>query len=382
VTPEGSAVALFTDRFGGRPEIILRAPGRVNLIGEHTDYNDGFVFPMAIERATWVAVRRRRDRTVRVASVGHPDASFDLTALTRGGDDWAEYVKGIAWALGPASLAGWEGAFATDIPIGAGLSSSAALGVAGALAFVTVSGGAWHPADAARAAQRVENEWLGLGSGIMDQLIIATAIEGHASLIDCRTLEAAPTPLPKDVVAVILDTGTRRELVASAYDDRRAACERAARTAGVSALRDLTLIDLERVARDLEPEDLRRARHVVTENRRTVEAAKALAAGDLGRFGQLMAEAHRSIRDDFEASSDALDLMVEIAASSDGCVGARMTGGGFGGCAVALVRDEHAPAFVEEVGRRYAVASGREPRAYVTRAAAGASITLRDAGDG
>jgi galactokinase len=371
---ETDAYALFVERFGGTPDVVVRVPGRVNLIGEHTDYNDGFVLPMAIERATWVAVRPRRDRTVRIASAEHPDVSFDLDHLSRGGDDWAEYVEGIAWALGADALGGWDGAFVSDIPIGAGLSSSAALEIAAAVAFTVSSDGSWDPVGAAIAAQRCENDWMGVGSGIMDQLIVATAEAGHATLIDCRTLELSPTPLPQNVSVVILDTGTRRELVGSAYDDRRDACERAAAAAGVPALRDLDVTDLPRLAAAVDDTTFRRARHVVTENARTLEAAGALENGDAVRFGELMAASHRSLRDDFAVSSPALDIMVEIAAADAACFGARMTGAGFGGCAVALVTAEDAPSFAARIADHYAEATDHEPRVYVTGAAPGPGI--------
>ena len=374
MTAREAALALFRSRFGGDPNFFVRAPGRVNLIGEHTDYNDGFVLPMAIEQSTWIAVRGREDRLVRLASVGHPDAGFDLDSLSRGADTWAEYVKGTAWAVGAGSLRGWEGAFATDIPIGAGLSSSAALEIATARAFCAVSDNEWDAVKAARSARRVENEWMGVGSGIMDQLIIATAEADHATLIDCRSLDLSPTPLPDDLAVVILDTGTRRRLVGSAYDDRRKACERAAAAAGVPALRDLSPDDLATLSASVDTVTYRRARHVVTENDRTIEAAAALEAGDAERFGTLMAESHRSLRDDFEVSSEALDVMVDVASGLDGCIGARMTGAGFGGCAVAIVREGAAARFVEEVTDRYAAAVDHRPAAYVTRAAAGASV--------
>ncbi len=372
MTGRGGAIDLFTARFGGEPDIVIRAPGRVNLIGEHTDYNDGFVLPMAIEQATWVALRPRDDRIVRLASEGHGDVSFSLDDLVRGTDGWAEYIKGIAWAMGSAQLHGWEGAFTSDIPIGAGLSSSAALEIAGALAFTSVSGQAWDPTASALMAQRAENEWVGVSCGIMDQLIIATAEADNAMLIDCRTLGLTPAPLPGDVAIVILDTGTRRELVDSEYDDRRRACERAAEAAGVPALRDLSIDDIAGLARATDEIALRRARHVISENERTIDAASALEIGDVRHFGELMNDSHKSLRDDFEVSSDALDLMVDIATDLEGCLGARMTGAGFGGCAVALVRDSAAAQFVEEITRRYSTASNNDPHVYVTRAAAGA----------
>ncbi|MFV9672792.1 MAG: galactokinase [Acidimicrobiia bacterium] len=368
------AAALFRDHFGVDPEFVVRTPGRVNLIGEHTDYNDGFVLPMAIDRSVWIALRTRNDRIVRIVSSGHPETEFDLDGLVPGIDGWAEYVKGVAWSIGSAGLSGWDGAVASDIPIGAGLSSSAALEIAATLIFATVSGEKWDPIASALAAQHAENEWVGVSCGIMDQLIVATACEGHATLIDCRTLELAPVPLPDDVAIVILDTGTRRQLVDSEYDERRRACERAAEAASVPALRDLSVADLGALSDLVDEVTFRRARHIVTENDRTIEAASALGSGDTARFGQLMAASHRSLRDDFQVSSEALDLMVEIASGVDGCLGARMTGAGFGGCAVALVAASGAAAFVNEVVESYASATGLDPKAYVTGAASGAGI--------
>ena len=374
MTARDAATDLFRERFGNDPQFIIRAPGRVNLIGDHTDYNDGFVLPMAIEQSTWLAMTARDDREVHLASVDHPDAWFSLDQVSHTNEGWSEYVKGVAWAMGELGDTGWDGAFATDIPIGAGLSSSAAFEIAAMLAFNAASGGVWNPVQAALAAQRVENEWMGLSSGIMDQLIVATAHEHHATLIDCRTLWGKPTRMPDGVAVVILDTGTRRELVGSAYDERRRSCERAASAGGVTALRDLSIRDLEALADDLDGETLRRARHVISENTRTVEAAAALADGEIERFGRLVNASHASLRDDFEVSSEALDRMVDIATGINGCIGARMTGAGFAGCAVAFVRTPDADAFVEEVLDRYRSSRADEPNAYVTGAGPAAAI--------
>ena len=374
MTTRDNAIELFRQRFAGEPEFVIRAPGRVNLIGEHTDYNDGFVLPMAIEQATWLALSSRGDRIVQLSSTGHDDAAFSLDNLTPGGGQWTEYIKGVAWSLDLTGSSGWNGAFATDIPIGAGLSSSAAIEIAGMLAFTAVSRGDWDPVQAALDAQRVENEWIGVSSGIMDQLIVATAQEHHAMLIDCRSLEMSPTRMPDDLAVVILDTGTRRTLVGSGYDERRRACERAAKAAGVPALRDLTMADLDALSDTIDVITLRRARHVITENKRTVEAARALDTNDIRRFGELVNESHASLRDGFEVSTPALDLMVDIASHTDECIGARMTGGGFGGCAVAFVERSHVDGFVEEVTRQYRGADIGEPLAYVTSAAGAASI--------
>ncbi|MEN8041056.1 MAG: galactokinase [Actinomycetota bacterium] len=370
-----AAIEDFSARYGGDPETVLRAPGRVNLIGEHTDYNDGFVLPMAIDQAIWVALRKRDDRLVRLSSVGNGQVDFDLDALVPDTDDWAEYVKGVAWAMGGSDLVGWEGSIASDIPIGAGLSSSAAIEIAATLAFATVSDQHWDPVTAARTSQRAENEWMGMPCGIMDQLIIAAAAEGRASLIDCRTLDMTPVRLPDDVAVVILDTATRRQLVESEYEDRRKSCELAAGTAGVPALRDLSIDDVAQLSSIVDETTFRRTRHVVSENARTIEAAAALDRGDTARFGTLMAESHRSLRDDFEVSSEALDLIVDIASGLEGCLGARMTGAGFGGCAVALVAESTVPAFVDEVIASYEDTTGLTPSAYVSMPVAGAGIS-------
>ena len=266
--PRRAAVAEFVDRFGEPPLFVVRAPGRVNLIGEHTDYNDGFVLPLAIERAVWLAVRPRSDSEVRVRSMDFAEgARFDTAQLERGGEpSWSEYLKGTAWALAETgyALGGWEGAMASDVPMGAGLSSSAALELATARAFASVSGIDWNAPVMARLAQRAENEWVGMNCGIMDQMISAVGVAGHAVLIDCRSLDTTAVPLPKGTVIVILDTSTRRGLVDSAYNERRRQCEEAAAFFGVRALRDLAPHALALRIDELDPTTARRARHVVT----------------------------------------------------------------------------------------------------------------------
>ena len=308
---------------------------------------------------------------VRLVSDGRGEASFDLDSLQRDMTGWAEYAKGVAWALGAADLVGWDGAIVSEIPEGAGLSSSAALEMATALAFVTTSGRGWDPVAAALAGQRAENDWIGLSSGIMDQLIVATAEPGCATLIDCRSQSLTPIPLPPEVVVVILDTGTRRRLVDSEYQKRRESCRSASQAAGVAALRDLTVSDLPEIAELVDDVTYRRARHVITENARTLEAASALRSGDPTRFGHLMTESHRSLRDDYEVSTGALDTMVRIALEQDGCVGARMTGAGFGGCAIALVEEPHATLFVDEMNVEHGESAGHRSIVYRTRPARG-----------
>ena len=367
---------LFAERFGKPAAIVVRAPGRVNLIGEHTDYNDGFVLPFAIDRAVWIALRPRSDREVHAWSSEFTEiAEFVLDRLERGGPSWIEYVKGTAWALQGAGhrLSGWEGVIGSDVPIAAGLSSSAALELATARAFAETSPIAWDPSAMARLAQRAENEWVGVHCGIMDQMISAVGREGHAVLIDCRTLDTTAVPFPENVAVVILDTATRRGLVDSAYNERRRQCEAAAAFFGVAALRDITPQMLETRAHGLDTTTARRARHVVTENARTLAAAEAMRCNNAAALGTLMNESHHSLREDFEVSSPALDTMVEIAQMQRGCHGARMTGAGFGGCAVALVDSDARPAFVERVTAEYERRTRLVPRLYVTGATAGAA---------
>lgn len=371
----------FQRRFGEEPSFLARAPGRVNLIGDHTDYNDGFVLPMAIDREVWLAVRARPDRRVSVYSMDfQEDASFGLDdgAARRGG--WVEYLRGVAWALEDDGrpTRGWEGVAAGDVPLGAGLSSSAALELAAARTFAAVSGVVWQPVAMARIAQRAENAWVGVNCGIMDQLISAAGAAGHALLIDCRSLETKLVLVPDSVAVVVLDTGTRRGLVDSAYNERRAQCEAAARFFGVRALRDVDVATFTAREAELDAITRKRARHVITENARTLEAARLLACGEVAGVGALMDESHASLRDDFEVSRTELDTMVELARRDDACLGARMTGAGFGGCAVALVRREGADALARGVSRAYTEAVGLKPSVYVCAASPGASVESLD----
>ena len=367
----------FQRTFGAPPTCIIRAPGRVNLIGEHTDYNEGFVLPMAINRGVWIALRPRNDPRVLIHSLDFPSlADFDLTHLTHSGEEWVEYAKGVAWALKQEgdALKGWEGVMAGDVPVGAGLSSSAALELAVAKAFATVSGLDWNPARMATLSQKAENEWVGVNCGIMDQMISAAGKKDHALLIDCRSLETRLVPLPPGTSVVVLDTATRRGLVDSVYNERRAQCEAAARHFGVPALRDVALETFAARAGELDPVVLARARHVIGENERTLEAAAAMEIGDPVRLGQLMDASHASLRDDFQVSSDALNIIVEIARQQEGCFGARMTGAGFGGCAVALVAGEKAAGFRDSVATAYETQTGLKPNIYVCSAENGAEL--------
>ena len=367
----------FERRFGALPTIVVRAPGRVNLIGDHTDYNDGFVLPMAIDRAIWIALRRRSDRRLVVHSLDFDETvEFSLAELKHEGPGWAEYLKGVAWALREAgyTLQGWEGVVAGDVPIGAGLSSSAALEIAAARAFAAVSGLAWDVAVMAKIGQRAENEWGGVNCGIMDQMISSAGNAGHALLIDCRSLKTEAVPLPPHTTVVVLDTGTRRDLVDSAYNERRAQCEMATRVLGVPALRDVSPVQFRAQADRLDDLPRRRACHVVTENERTLQAADAMRRGDAAEMGRLMNTSHTSLRYDFEVSCDELDAMVACARQQEVCYGARMTGAGMGGCAVALVRSDGAPGFAAAVAACYGEATGITPDIYVCAAADGAEV--------
>jgi galactokinase len=370
-------LAHFSARFATAPKWVVRAPGRVNLIGEHTDYNDGFVLPLAIDRAVWIALRPREDRRVLVYSIDyHESGEFSLDALARAGSGWIEYLKGTAWSLQEAGhrLTGWEGVLVGDVPLGAGLSSSAALEMAAARAWAAASDLPWDPAAMALLGQRAENRWVGVNCGIMDQLISAAGKADHALLIDCRSLNTQPAPFPPGVAVVVLDTSTRRGLVDSAYNERRAHCEATAKFFGVRALRDVGLEQFQQSADRLDDVTRRRALHVITENDRTLRAAEAMRRGDAEELGRLMDESHQSLRDDFEVSSDALNAMVECARRNTACFGARMIGAGFGGCAIALVRAEAATDFVRSTAAAYQERTGLMPTVYVCRAADGAGV--------
>jgi galactokinase len=368
---------VFEQRFGAAPTLVVRAPGRVNLIGEHTDYNDGFVLPMAIERAAYIALRPRHDSFVLAYSLDFDDVKeFDLEDIAKRGLDWAEYVQGVAWAMQEAGyrLKGWEGVIAGDVPIGAGLSSSAALEMATARAFASVGDLPWDARQMAQIGQKTENDWIDVKSGIMDQMISAGGVEGSALLIDCRWLTLDPVPLPDGTVVVILDTATRRELAESKYNERREQCEAAAKFFGVPALRDVSMTQFDAASDLLEETTRKRARHVISENARTLQAAAAMRAGDAAELGRLMNGSHVSMRDDFEISRWEIDKMVELAQAHPACYGARMTGGGFGGCCVALVQAEQAQNFAAHVTREYREATNLAATLYVTTATAGAGV--------
>ncbi len=371
----------FSRQFGRPAAFIARAPGRVNLIGEHTDYNDGFVLPAAIERETRLAAAPRRDGVVRLVALDlNRETSFSLDDVRRSAtESWSNYVRGVAAGLLAAGypVAGFDGLVQGDVPIGAGLSSSAALEMAALQAFSAAGGFTVPPDQAARIGQRAEHIYVGTNCGLMDQLASALGRPQHVLLIDCRDLSFRPVPVPAAAAILIADTAVRRQLASSAYNERRAQCEAAARALGVSALRDATLEMLARA--DLPAVVARRAQHVIAENDRVLATVEALQHGDLHKVGALMDASHASLRDLYEVSSAELDTMVELLRDQTGCYGARLTGAGFGGCAVALMAAEAAAAAIPVVAEAYRARTGLTPALYVTQAAAGASVVaLRD----
>jgi len=367
----------FQKQYGETPEFVVRAPGRVNVIGEHTDYNDGYVLPLAIERAVWIALRPQDKPQVELHSLDFKESlSFSLTEELTKAEGWLEYAKGVTVTLQKAgySLKGWKGVMSGNVPIGAGLSSSAALEMAVCQAFCAVSGLEWNAPQMAKLGQKAENEWVGVNCGIMDQMISAAGKKDHALLIDCRTLELKPVPLPHETKVVILDTTTRRGLVGSAYNERRSQCEAAAKHFGVKALRDISSSEFSSRSKELDTMTQQRARHVITENERTLEAAKAMCDQNSDLLGKLMNASHESLKDDFEVSNKELDIIVDCAHKEKSCFGARMTGAGFGGCAIALVKASGADTFVENVSKGYHSLTGLTPKIYVTDATNGASL--------
>ncbi|GBD08462.1 Galactokinase [Candidatus Thermoflexus japonica] len=380
---EARAVRGFQERFGELPRLRARAPGRVNLIGEHTDYNDGFVLPIAIDRAIWVAARPRRDRQVHlIAADFGEEAVFPLDGLQPGGlRGWAAYPAGVAWALEQAGfrLPGMDAVVAGDVPIGSGLSSSAALEVAFATAWAALGGHEVPRLELARLCQRAENEFVGVRCGIMDQMAALFGRRGHALLIDCRSLETRLIPIPKEMVVLVADSGVRRELAASEYNERRAQCEEAVRRLqgrypGIRALRDVSRAQLEAARGELPDRIYRRARHVVTENERVLRAVEALVRGDLPAFGEQLNASHESLRDDYEVSAPELDTLVEAARSVPGVYGARLTGAGFGGSILTVVRREAVQAVSEALIRRYEARFGRRPTLFAVEPDEGATV--------
>jgi galactokinase len=360
---------------------VFAAPGRVNLIGEHTDYAEGFVMPAAINFATLAGVSPRTDGKIAVYSENYGEERvFEAASLpAKGSKHWSDYPMGVVSILAGEGhkIPGFSLSIWSDVPLGSGLSSSAAVEVATALAVLSLIGASYPPPVLARLCQRAENEFVGANCGIMDQFISANGKENHAMLLDCRDLSIQLAPIPANVALVIANTMVKHSVAGGDYSTRRAESEAACAVINshrghVPFLRDATLEDLAEWGNEMEHKSLMRARHVISENLRTVAASKALLKGDMKELGRLMAEAHRSYSKDFEGSCAEADLMVELANELPGLIGARLTGGGFGGCTINLVEQSHAAAFADELGRRYAAKTGIQPQIHICHASGGA----------
>jgi galactokinase len=372
--------SMHLTRFGAIPAIFV-APGRVNLIGEHTDYAEGFVMPAAIDFATLAAISPRSDGKIVLYSENYKqERTFDAAALPRAArQHWTDYplavlsiLAGEGHAIPGFSLSIWG-----DVPLGSGLSSSAALEVATALAVLSLIGASYPGPVLARLCQRAENEFVGANCGIMDQFISANGAKDHALLLDCRDLSFELAPIPANVALVIANTMVKHSVAGGDYATCRAQVEAAcaviaSHRPGVRFLRDATVEDLKKWGHEMQPMELKRARHVITENLRTVAAAEALIQGNLAELGRLMAEAHRSYSRDFEASCMEADTMVALAQDLPGLVGARLTGGGFGGCTINLVEQSHAAEFAQALAGRYASQIGIVPQIHICHASGGA----------
>lgn len=384
-----AATRLVADRFRklyGEPGGVFRAPGRVNLIGEHTDYSDGFVMPAALGFYTYVAAGPRTDRSLDIYSIDFDERrSFDLGSFAAGPTGhWSDYVRGIAGVLQDRgnAIQGANLVVKGGVPIGAGLSSSAAVGVATALALLANSGLTWSGVQVALACQRAEHEYAGTKCGVMDQFISLFGKANHALLLDCRSLGYELLRIQDHVRIVVCNTMVRHQLASGEYNRRRADCEEGVRflrqfLPEIRALRDVNLSQLEQYGAGLSDVTFKRCRHVITENARVLNAAKSLKESNLVRFGALMGESHASLRDDYQVSCKELDLMVDLANQCRGVYGARMTGGGFGGCTVSLVQADAVDKFTVAVAREYESATGLQPQIYLCTAADGADEVTR-----
>ena len=370
---------MHIQRFQADPAVFA-APGRVNLIGEHTDYAEGFVMPVAIDFATLAGISPRSDGKIVLYSENFAEeCSFDAAAPLKATKHWTDYPLGVVAILSGEGhkIPGFSLSLWGDVPLGSGLSSSASVEVATAFAVLSLIGASYPGPMLARLCQRVENEFVGTSCGIMDQFISVNGKENHALLLDCRDLSFRLAPIPPHVALVIANTMVKHSIAGGDYPTRRreseAACAViASHRPGVPFLRDATLDDLEKWGHEMEPKSLMRARHVISENLRTVAAADALLKGDLAELGSLMAEAHLSYSGDFDGSCVEADLLVELAQDIPGLIGARLTGGGFGGCTINLVEQSQAKAFAEELGRRYAAKTGIVPQIHICHASDGA----------
>jgi len=369
----------FEKEFHTTPEALILAPGRVNLIGEYTDFNNGFVLPMAIDRYLAMTVRKREDDIIKVNSVDFNETvTLNLHSLKKESHSFQEYISGCIWALKEKdyTVSGFECVIAGNIPVGAGLSSSAALELAVLKAASFSSGFPFDKVRMAIIGQYAENNWVDVNCGIMDQVISSAGKSGHALLIDCSNLSLKECPLPPETSVIILDTDTRRGLVDSAYNERRDQCFKAAEIMGVQFLRDADETMLAEAELRMNEQEYKRAKHIISENARVLTAAESMKQGDAEAMGRLMNESHESLRDDFEVTSPALNAIVECSGNQDSCIGARMTGAGFGGCAVALVKKDQEDTFIQKVTSCYQNKTGLSPRIYKCKPSEG--VTLKE----
>lgn len=367
ITLTDKVIKTFKHLYDYAPTTIITVPGRINLIGEHTDYSEGFVLPVAINLGIVIALSPRPDNLVRLYSVDFDEhLEIDLTTFVKEKKGWQEYVKGVAWALLDEGyeLHGWQGVVAGNIPIGAGLSSSAALEIAAAKAFSITENLSLTSTELAKIGKKAESDWVGVNVGIMDQLISAAGKADHAVKLDCRTLDIEYVPIPENVGFVVLDTMTRRELTHSAYNTRHNEVKEASSALGIPVLRDATLPLLEKNVKILTPSIYKRARHVLTENERVHAFISAMRITNLQEMGHLINASHDSLRDDFEVSSNELNIMVELARNQPVCLGARMMGAGFGGCALGLIMNENVNIFSENVRQAYFNETGIQPHIF------------------
>ncbi|HEY3310699.1 MAG TPA: galactokinase [Anaerolineales bacterium] len=388
--PEELVIEVFRERFGLAPAFMARAPGRVNLLGEHVDYNDGFVLPAAIDRATYVAfAAAETEKSSLVAADFNESTSFSWETLAEKKQsdgtpmpEWARYPAGVMWALARGGYAAQpvNAVFSSNVPRGSGLSSSASVELAFGVAWQKLGGWTLTPMQMALLGQKAENQYVGVNCGIMDQFASACGQVDRLLYLDCRSLDWQTVPLSQDLSIVVADTTIRRKLTSGEYNKRRAACEEAvsilrADLPGITALRDVSPAEFNRLAFKLPGLVEKRARHVVEEIERSRQAVSLLESGDFDRFGQLMNKCHASLRDLYEVSCPELDVMARVAQSLPGCYGARLTGAGFGGCTVNLVERARADGFARELSAAYEGQCGLHPEIYICRASAGAGIT-------
>jgi galactokinase len=378
--------AEYADRFGDQPLLTVRAPGRVDLMGSHTDYNEGYVLTLSIDRDTWIAAGPRRDGVVQVQSLdleGSSSFSLDRVTYDRAAP-WSNYVRGVASVLGEEGypLRGWNGLISSTVPIGSGLSSSAALEVATALVFRELGGWTIDPLELALLCQRAENEFVGMNCGILDQYSSIMGRPGRAMLLDCRALDSEAVRVPEDICIAICDTRAKRELTGSEYPERRAQCEEGVRRLAafypdIRALRDVSIEEFGAHEVDLPETVARRCRFVLEENARVLRLAQALPRGDRVAIGTLTESSYAGARDLYEIGSGEMEAMVTAMLAAPGVIGARQAGAGFGGCMVALVDAVHIDAFSRQVERAYQDLTGIKPAVYPTVAAEGAGIVSR-----